>query len=189
MSVVSLFFVQASDDDDGALDENDVEILRNTSLEDVVAFFNTYVHPDSPSRRKLSVHLHSQSVPSTPGVKFSVPASEAFLSTLKNHGIPVEEMQYRELSKAEPPIEAVRAFWTDTLSHMPGLESADKDRLLGAIEEVAQAHPAQVAELVDGGKAELKAGAVVIEDIARFKASLPLGPAAVPVHRTLHARL
>jgi insulysin len=166
-----------------------VEVIRTTSLEDVVAFFNTYVHPDSPTRRKLSVHLRSQNVPSQPGMKFSVAASEAFLSVLKGRGIPVDEAQYRALSKAEPPVEAVRAFWTDFLAQAPGLKGADKDALLSTIEELARAHPTEQVTLVDEGKAELSPGTVMIEDIARFKASLPLGPAAVPVHRSVHARL
>ena len=165
-----------------------MEILRKSSLEDVVKFFDAYVHPDSATRRKLSVHMHSQSVPSTPGVKFSVAASEAFLTMLKKHGIPVDEPQYRELSKAEAPLEAVQGFWTATLEQTPGLEKADKEKLLNAIEELARLHAVGV-EVVDGGKAELRKSAVMIEDIARFKAGLSLGPAAVPVHRTLHARL
>ena len=170
------------------IDEDDVEILRRTNLEDVVKFFTTYVHPDSATRRKLSVHMRSQSA-GTPNVKFSVAASEVFLSMLKDHGIPVEEWQYRELSKAEPPLEAVQAFWTASLAQASGLESADKEKLLNAIEVLAHSHAAKTTELINGGKTELGKGAVVIDDIARFKASLPIGPAAVPVHRTLHARL
>jgi insulysin len=166
-----------------------VETLRKTSLEDVVKFFNSYVHPDSLTRRKLSVHMRSQSVPTAPSAKFSVEASEAFLPLLKSHDIPVEEAQYRELSKAEPPVETVRAFWTTSLAQTPGLENADKEKLLNAIEALSRAHPPKGGEPVDAGKAELRKDAVVIEDIASFKASLPLGPAAVPVHRAFHARL
>lgn len=166
-----------------------MEVLRKASLDDVLTFFNAYVHPDSATRRKLSVHLRSQNVPSQPGMKFSVAASEAFLSMLKGEGIPVDEPQYRELSKAEPPVEAVRAFWTDFLAKAPGLKSDDKDRLLSAIEELARTHPMEEVQVVEGGKVELRKDTVVIEDIAKFKASLPLGPAAVPVHGSVHARL
>lgn len=133
--------------------------------------------------------MHSQSVPTTPNVRFSVAASEAFLSMLKDHGVPVEEQEYRALSKAEPPLESVQGFWNTTLASMPGLDSANKQKLLDAIEELAHSHPMDRVELVNGGQAELRKGTVMIEDIASFKASLPLGPAAVPAHRTLHARL
>ena len=166
-------------------EEEDVETLRNTSLAELVEFFNTYVHPDSAERRKMSVHACSQIVPSTPASRFSVAASEAFLTLLKSHGVPVDDAQYRQLSSAEPPLEAVRAFWTDSFGKTPGLQSADKEMLLNAIDELARTH---AATPLDSGKAELRQDAVVnlIEDIARFKASLPLGPAAVPVQESLH---
>ena len=163
-----------------------METLRNTSLAELVEFFNTYVHPDSAERRKMSVHVRSQIVPSTPAARFSVAASEAFLTLLKSHGVPVDDAQYRQLSSAEPPLEAVRAFWTDSFGKTPGLQSVDKEMLLNAIDELACTHAA--TQPLPLSKAELRQDAVMIEDIARFKASLPLGPAAVPVQESLHVQ-
>ncbi|CUA67752.1 insulysin [Rhizoctonia solani] len=50
--------------------EMDAEHIRLLAKEDIKLFFNTYIHPDSPTRRKLSIHFTSQS---QPPAKFSVP--------------------------------------------------------------------------------------------------------------------
>jgi len=122
-------------------------------------------------------------VPSVPTPKFTVAASEAFLTLLKNHDIPVEEVQYRQLSKAEPPVTAVKQFWTDHLSKAksPDVDDATREKLLKGIDDLAKEHsPAPVA---DAGKATLRAETKIIDNVATFKASLPLGPTAVPMEQ------
>jgi insulysin len=157
-----------------------VEIIRKASLEDVVKYFDTYINPNSLERRKISVHLRSQNVPNQPVLKFSVAASNAYLEVLKSHNIPVEEEQYNELSKAEPPVEAVEAFWMDHLSKVnsPNVNDDVREKLLKAISQLATIH---APPAVDTSKAELQKGTSIIENIGTFKASLLLGPAAVPL--------
>lgn len=43
--------------------EIDVEYLKPVSKEDMIDFFSHYIHPTSPSRAKLSVHMVAQSSP------------------------------------------------------------------------------------------------------------------------------
>lgn len=185
-----------------------MEVLQETTLESLVDFFDTYIHPASTKRRKLSVHLTSQLIsdttgtapsvngngkatiaPATATLRFSVPASEEFLTLLKKHNIPTQdEALYRKLSKAEPPVQAVKAFWVDYLKKFDELSVSreTKELLLNAVDELALAYPRKDE---DGGEdskrtaVEVKIGVkpVLIEDIAAFKAHLSLGPAAVPI--------
>ena len=43
--------------------EHDVEHLKPLTKEEMIAFFNHYIHPTSPTRAKLSVHMIAQSSP------------------------------------------------------------------------------------------------------------------------------
>lgn len=169
-------------------------------MESLLDFFDTYIHPASTKRRKLSVHLSSQLVSdvtatapgsvngkATPALtpRFSVPASEEFLTLLKKHAIPTEdEALYRKLSKAEPPVQAVKAFWVDYLKKFDEsiVSKETKELLLNAVDELALAYPRK-EEDSKKTPVEVKIGvkSVLIEDIAAFKAHLPLGPAAVPI--------
>lgn len=175
-----------------------MEVLQQATLEDLINFFDTYISPSSTQRRKLSIHLASQLLPSTGSTdksktsprRFSVAASEEFLAVLKKHGIPTEdEALYRSLSKAEPPIQAVKAFWIDYLKKFSEADVSreTKEVILGSIDELARRHPRKEEGEEEAGKsaaaAVVKVGVepVVIRDIPTFKARLSLGPAAVPV--------
>ncbi|GJJ12380.1 hypothetical protein Clacol_006621 [Clathrus columnatus] len=175
------------------LDEDEVEVLQRTTLEDLLGFFDTYVNPASLQRRKLSIHLSSQVITSPdksegappPPLRFSIPASEEFLTLLKTHNIPIEdEAQYRALSQAEPPVMAVKAFWTDFLGKRPDSEVPQETRelLLNSIDELTKKHPKKGEQDTESDEV-VKIGVepVLVKDIAAFKAGLPLGPAAVPV--------
>jgi insulysin len=150
--------------------EVDAANVRRLKREDVISFFNEYIHYKSPTRRKLSVHMISQRKTPT---KFSVEASEALLRILKEEKVPVEEDQYRQLSAAQPPLESVVEFWTKQLE---GHESAVS--ILARIPDVSARHP------VEGVEAELEfpEGATRIQDVATFKAGMTASKAPTPVN-------
>ncbi|KAJ1309144.1 hypothetical protein OPQ81_004817 [Rhizoctonia solani] len=149
--------------------ETDAKHIRLFTKQDVEVFFDTYIHYESPARRKLSVHLVSQK--QTPA-KFSVAASEVLLKVLKQESVPIEEDQYRQLSMAEPPLDAVIQFWTKHLENHPSSSS-----ILSRIPEISAQHPAVgITE-----ESNLPESVVRIDDIAAFKASMTVSKAPIPV--------
>ncbi|KAG8745619.1 Insulinase (Peptidase M16) [Ceratobasidium sp. 414] len=149
--------------------ETDAANIKQLRREDVISLFNEHIHYSSPTRRKLSVHLISQKKVPT---KFSVEASEALLQVLKEEGVPVEEDQYRQLSAAQPPLEAVLEFWTKQLE---GHKSATS--ILDRIPHISTQHPVEGAEVELG----FPVGATPIRDITLFKAGLSASKAPTPV--------
>ncbi|KDN37075.1 hypothetical protein RSAG8_10428, partial [Rhizoctonia solani AG-8 WAC10335] len=148
--------------------ETDARHIRLLTKEDVKLFFDTHIHPESPTRRKLSIHLASQK--QTPA-KFSVAASEALLEVLKQESVPVEEDQYRQLSAAEPPLDSVVQFWTKHLENHVSCPS-----ILSRIPAISAQHPsAGITE-----ESNLPEGVVRIDDIAIFKARMAASKAPTP---------
>jgi insulysin len=149
--------------------EVDAANVRRLKREDVISFFNEYIHHKSPTRRKLSVHMTSQRQTPT---KFSVEASEALLRILKEEKVPIEEDQYRQLSAAQPPLESVVEYWTKELE---GHQSAAS--IIARISDVSAQHPVEGVE-VDLGFPE---GATRIQDVATFKNGMTASKAPTPV--------
>lgn len=150
--------------------EVDAANIRQLKLQDMITFYSDLVHHSSPSRRKLSVHLTSQR--KTPA-KFSVEASEALLKVLKEENVPVEEEQYRQLSAAQPPLEAVLEFWTKQLESHESSAS-----ILAQIPDIAAQYPVE-GTTVDPGFPE---GATRIENVATFKARMTASKAPTPIN-------
>ncbi|CAE6451275.1 unnamed protein product [Rhizoctonia solani] len=149
--------------------ETDAKHIRLLTKQDIELFFDTYVHHESATRRKLSVHLVSQK--QTPA-KFSVAASEVLLEVLKQENVPVEEDQYRQLSAAEPPLDAVIQFWTKHLEN-----HISSSAILSRIPEISAQHPA--AGITE--ESNLPESVVRIDDIATFKARMTVSKAPIPV--------
>lgn len=157
--------------------EKNARRIENLTLADIIEFYTTFVHPESQSRAKLSVHMHSQ-VKLGKSSNFSVAASKVFLERLKEAQVPVDEPQYHALSKAEPSIDAVIGFWTPYLNSLPILTPQKREELLGSIKTIAAEHPTQVNKDVSG---VMREGTVVVEDIAAFKRGLAVSKPAKPV--------
>ncbi|KAF8743460.1 Peptidase M16, partial [Rhizoctonia solani] len=149
--------------------ETDAKNIRLITKQDIETFFNDYVHHNSSTRRKLSIHLTSQK---KAPAKFSVAASEALLDVLKQEGVPVDEDQYRQLSAAEPPLDTVVQFWTKHLEN-----HASSSSILPRIPDISAQYPATsfTEELT------LPESIVRINDIAMFKAHLTVSKAPTPV--------
>lgn len=146
--------------------EVDAANVRQLKHQDMIAFFDDFIHHTSPTRRKLSIYLTSQQKSPT---RFSVEASEALLEILKAEDVPVEEEQYRQLSAAQPPLEAVLGFWTKQLeSH------ASAASILARIPDIAAKHPIE-------GEPSFPEGATRIDDVASFKSRMTASKAPTPV--------
>lgn len=143
-------------------------------------------HPASKTRSKLSLHLRSQTASSP---KFSVAASKVLLTELKFKGVVVQEEDYNKLSAAEPPLSAVKAFWTNHFKSLSDLGKDDAEGLLRAMDRLAKEHP--VAASADGAEGKLGDDVVHVHDMALFKAGLIMSKAATPVveYNDVDARL
>lgn len=144
-------------------------------MKEVQELFINYIHPDAQNRAKISIHLSSQVKPT---LNFSVAASKVFLAHLKEHKVPVDEPRYHELSKAEPSVEAVKAFWAPYLGQLPMISAETKAKLLSKVEELAKAHPTEEAIDIP---ADVTIDATPIKDLATFKQSLVMSAAPIPV--------
>lgn len=151
-----------------ALGEKTASIVEGLILSDVLEFFSKYIDPASSTRSKLAMHIYSQ-VPASQTTNFSIAASETFLVDLKANQVPVDETQYRELSKAEPAVDTVVKFWDTYLSKLPNLPAERKVQLLERVDQLAKENPANTKWKSEG---KLKEGVVLIEDLAKFKKSL-----------------
>lgn len=145
--------------------------------DEVLAMFTQFVDPASPTRSKLSIHLRPKNpVPK----KFSLPAAQAFLVSLRAHNIPVDEEKYLAGSASEPPIPAVLAHWTGVL--LQGTEPAISvtpavaQELLKEIEKLGAKYPA-----VGEAAVELDSNVNYIEDGKAYRETLVLSGPAKPV--------
>ncbi|KAG8817090.1 Insulinase (Peptidase M16) [Serendipita sp. 401] len=162
---------------DFTLREKNARRIEKLTLEDMVEFYNTYVDPESTSRAKLSMHIHSQSKPST-NSNFSVAASKVFLEDLKEAQVPVDEAQYTTLSKAEPSVDSVVGFWTKYLGTLATLTPERRQKLLDRIKELAELHPVKP---VEGSSGVLKEGTIIVDDLQAFKKTLQMSRPTVSV--------
>ena len=135
--------------------------------------------PSSPTRAKLSVHLRPQR---TAPRRFSISASQAYHVLLKSHGVTIDDGKYEELSASEPPIQAVKAFFSQLLltshgeAHGITVDPSVGKMLVDAVEELGTKYPAVGEEEV-----VLRHDIAFIEDHKAFKASLRSSGPATPV--------
>lgn len=168
------------------VEQIDAETLRSVSRQDVLNLFMERIHPSSKIRSKLSLHLRSQTAS---GSKFTVAASKVLLVELKAKGVAVQEEDYHKLSAAEPPLSAVKAFWSNHFKTLSDLSKEDADSLLKAMDRIAKENPAETVAGEDEGK--LGEDVVHVHDMAVFKAGLVMSKAATPVveYNDVEARL
>lgn len=148
---------------------------------EVLGLFTRAIDPSSSSRAKLSVHLRPQR---TPPRRFSVSASQAYRVLLETHGVHIDAAKYEELSASEPPIEAVKSFFSQLLltaqgeSHGIKVEPAVGKMLVDAVEEFGVKYPTVGEEEV-----HLRHDVTFVEDPKVFKAGLRVSAPASPVEQ------
>ncbi|KAG9014054.1 Insulinase (Peptidase M16) [Tulasnella sp. JGI-2019a] len=164
----------------------DAENLKSVSRQEVLDLFMEKIHPASKSRSKLSLHLRSQTAPSP---KFTVAASVALLNALKLRGVAVQEEDYHRLSAAEPPLSAVKAFWTNHFKSLSDLSKSNVEDLLKTMDRVAKENPAPNS--AEDGNGKLADDVVYVHEMSTFKAGLAMSRAATPIvlYNDVDARL
>lgn len=153
----------------------EADIVKSLSKDDVLSFFMAYVHPDSPTRSKLSVHLCSQKSPSP---RVSLKAAQVLLAHFKAAGIPVKEAEFNAAAKLQLSTDVHQAAWRDYFEKDdPAFDKKIAAELVDLIAKVAKQYPLE-DDSVDG---KLKDGTVYIDNMAALKSRLLLGPAATPL--------
>jgi insulysin len=138
------------------LGEQDAELLKNITKQDICSFFLARIIPSSPTRSKLSVHLHSQKAQP----RISAAAADAFEALL---GRPtISSVWKEENANREPVISEFVAYWK--------AQDIEPD-ILAAIPELVEKYPC----------AALKEGVTQIEDVGAFKKSLEISEEAQPL--------
>ena len=179
--------------------EKDVVELGTISKASLIEFFDTYINPESPEYRKLSVHLQSQKVAPASKPKVSIESLHSCLtnadnselisldelrkavSTDVNAGLPAEQVLRKllvdELKANEDDIERVLGKLTQTTTFINVESKDDAARLSlngnGKEEEVDMS-------LLKRNHSNMAENNTIITDLIKFKNQMPLSPAAVP---------
>lgn len=114
------------------LGSRDAVILEQTSKQDVIDLFMTYLHPSSPARKKLSVHLNSQ----YQGVKFDPQRAMPMIQAFFMKGIPVSQEKFMALMASQPGVSDIQAFARDCLADAPALSPQDRTALEGMVNDL-----------------------------------------------------
>ncbi|KAF1813871.1 LuxS/MPP-like metallohydrolase [Eremomyces bilateralis CBS 781.70] len=166
--------------------------ITNLTKSDIIAFYNEYISPASPTRAKLTVHLRAQNISSPADKTTALLALLAQLFQAANVPSDASKLaeRFQDIDVASGDhatiLGAVRAYLVKDAgmdeTAAAGILEQGKDVLgkvlvdVGAAGEKAQAPEADEEALVlANGEPTL------IEDIRLFKAGLPMSAAAVPV--------
>ncbi|KAH9950188.1 insulin-degrading enzyme [Amylocystis lapponica] len=146
--------------------DNDADLVKTITKEEVTSLFLSRIHPSSPSRAKLSVHLRSQKPQPQ---KISNPAMEAFESLLTARGITVDGQRWRsELTgNGEPLISQFGKYWQDTLAGEPAVTPEVGKAIMASLPALLEQYPAHTES-----EGKVKDGVAFIEDPKAFRASL-----------------
>lgn len=127
-----------------------------------------YIHPSSPTRRKLSIHMDSQIKPT----EDPVARAKALMESLAGKSVPVPEEEWQQLLTLQPSVEAVQAFARECIkaSEVKEEEKTSLDALVSALAEPPRETTARVRE-----------SNLFIEDVVAWKASLQCSAAARPI--------
>ncbi|KAF8637420.1 hypothetical protein AX17_002915 [Amanita inopinata Kibby_2008] len=152
-----------------SIDENDAQLLKEITKDDVLSFFLSHIHPSSTTRAKLSVHMHSQKPPRRIGMA----AAQAFASLVQETGHDIPENIWKETIGNDSSV-SVEEFVKNWSGLLQGTEQAKS--LLSALPGLIEKYP------VEGeGKDCTQADACYIQDVKDFKSSLPISVDQGPV--------
>lgn len=146
----------------------DVEQIKQTTKQEIIDVFMRYIHPSSPTRRKLSIHMDSQVKPTEdPATR-----ATALMESLVAKNVVVPEEPLKQLTASQPSVDAVQAFARECIkaSEIKEEERTSLDVLVDALAEPPKETTARIRD-----------SNVFIEDIVGWKASLQCSAAARPV--------
>ncbi|TCD63541.1 Insulinase (Peptidase M16) [Steccherinum ochraceum] len=132
--------------DSGHLDflrrDTNIEVLKTITKQDILDFFMKYIHPSSPTRAKISVHMKSGKPRPKKVDAAALPVMAELASSRGVTNIP--EAWTEELTAdGEALLDPVVAFWKDLLAKDgSGVSSDAAPALLADISAVADKYPA-----------------------------------------------
>jgi insulysin len=158
--------------------ETDIKHLRQTSKSDVLDLLNTYIHPSSPTRSKLSTHMRSTHTGGS--IKFDVTSAQPLIEAFTKHSIVIDQIALQKLMTSNPDLQAVKDFANAGISAVKDLTQDVRKELQGIVDALKGKEPAK-KEGEQEGEVKLREGNVYIEDIHQFKAGLRPSRAALPL--------
>ncbi|KAF9265707.1 hypothetical protein L218DRAFT_957335 [Marasmius fiardii PR-910] len=145
----------------GSLDfyrrDNDAVAIQSVTKDEVLDCFMKYVHPSSPVRAKLSVHMLSQKVPPR---KVSPAAAEAFETFVRQRDLGITGASTTAFSEGEPIISEFAAHWVGVLK-VAGLKDEVAQTMLKQIQVLVEKYPCEGEE---GLTDEIREGVTYIKD-------------------------
>lgn len=148
--------------------EREIEELRKVTKTEILDFFMKYVHPESPTRKKFSVHMRSQ----YKGTKFNPASAQLLIGAFTKNAIAVDVPALQTLMASNPDLSAVKEFAHEAITKAS--PAADVASELTALVDGLE----PLAEVSD---AKLRDGNVYVQDINAFKAGLTPNKAPYPV--------
>lgn len=143
-------------------------MLDEITKDEILTHFMKHVHPSSPTRSKLSLHLRSQKPRAG---HISRPAADAFEAAAREAGVPVDDIEWRELySDGEPTAAEFGKFW-QTQPALASVAPAVAGQLLAKMQALVVEFPAE-----KDAEGEMPAGVTRIEDMEAFRKSLKEAP-------------
>jgi insulysin len=146
------------------LGEENAEMLKTISKQDVMDLFMSRIHPSSPERAKLAVHMYSQKQQQK---RISTDAAEAFQSAVLDAAVNLPGDAGKEnvqVSVADQmTLDEYAEQWKSILGDGPHTKE-----LLNMLPTLADKYPAHGEE----DMSTRREGAVYIEDIELFKRGL-----------------
>lgn len=157
----------------------DIEVLRTLTRDDILSFFEHYVHPSSPHRAKSVTHLQSRGGATTP---LSPEALDAFFVSAARLGMPVPEETKAAVAAQLASVEALEQFVLQAKASNSLPPTLDVAELLRDVKQAARASAAPAAEsaaLAPPPRDVLSA--IEIKDVLEFKRGLSPSADATPV--------
>ncbi|KAH0834509.1 putative zinc protease [Fonsecaea pedrosoi] len=170
--------------------DRDVAVIRQLTKDDMKQFYTQYIDPESPKRRKLSIHLEAQATSSVPEIS-PAEQKDQFVGLLeqmlRSLGVEVDEgrlkAQFEKVDLSNLPL--VSNAITEYLGKSaPALKN---DQVLGKIKEaIPQMQIALKIKPVESANNVVEVATqipppVIIKDVAMWRAGLEVSKGPVPV--------
>jgi insulysin len=158
--------------------ETDIANIKNISKEELLTFYNKYIHPSSPHRSVLSVHVKSQIEHHPPTLEDQLAQGVRLFITNEGYDIPpteVTEAVQGDLSLVPQKIYAL------ILKHGYNQERVAKSLAKGADMFTAMIAPTANGTVKEDGIKTQVLKEVRIEDLQKFRATLEVGGKPAPV--------
>ena len=155
--------------------QENVEILKTLTKEELIALLKSHVHYTSTSRAKLAVHLKAQK---TRPKRISEAAIASFTQSLEKKGISVDEAKWREelFSSGEPALTQAAAYWQQVLASEKALSEDEVKATLQTLPKFSEEAPA-----LSDNEGKLREGTSIIEDPESYRSTLRLTDMPQPV--------